>query len=69
MPRRLENHQWMAVTKTTSRNGCWRRNGSSWAIPRIVSWWQPRKVHEFTLVTADEYLLNVPGLSVLHNRC
>jgi PIN domain nuclease of toxin-antitoxin system len=27
------------------------------------------RVYELTLVTADEHLMNVPGLSVLQNRC
>lgn len=27
------------------------------------------RVYDLTLVTADEHLINVPGLSVLHNRC
>jgi PIN domain nuclease of toxin-antitoxin system len=27
------------------------------------------KVYDLTLVTADERLMNVPGLSVLQNRC
>jgi len=26
-------------------------------------------VYDLTLVTADEQLLNVPGLNVLQNRC
>jgi PIN domain nuclease of toxin-antitoxin system len=27
------------------------------------------KVYDLTLVTADEHLVSVPGLSVLQNRC
>jgi PIN domain nuclease of toxin-antitoxin system len=27
------------------------------------------RVYDLTLVTADEHLMNVPGLSVLQNRC
>jgi PIN domain nuclease of toxin-antitoxin system len=27
------------------------------------------KVYDLTLVTADERLVNIPGLSVLQNRC
>jgi predicted nucleic acid-binding protein len=26
------------------------------------------KVYDLTMVTADEQLVNVPGLSILHNR-
>ena len=72
-------HEWVEQSK---RELMLREAPLSWEVAdelrfTMLKQWDPAdrflvataKVYDLTLVTADQHLVNVPGLSVLQNRC